>query len=188
MPALGLGLDDRDDQLGAVDHPAEVDGHGLVPAVELRVVGGPAAVHAGVVAEHVDPAEDGQRLLHRRLEVAAFSHIGAYEGDRVVALERGLRLLDVLHVPVGDHDFHPFGKEGADHAKADPVGAAGDEGHLSRQILHDSLLFGQQRRSTCRAAAARASRLDLAAPLYALTPRRFCSLLPRTDSTGGDPR
>ncbi len=139
MPALALGLDDRHDQLGAVDHPAEVDGHGLVPGVEIRIVGRPAAVHPGIVAEHMDAAEGLQRLVHGRLQIAPVSHIGADEGDRIVSRERRPGLVDVRHAPVGDHNLHAFGEKRAHHAEADAVRAAGDERDLPRQILHGDL-------------------------------------------------
>jgi hypothetical protein len=79
--------DDRGDDLGAVDHPAEVDRDGAVPVVEVLACRGAAAVDPGVVAQHVDLSERLERLLRRRAQAVALGDVGLDEVHRVVAGE-----------------------------------------------------------------------------------------------------
>ncbi len=85
MPALALPADDRHDDLGAVDHPAEVDRERLVPVVESSDRRGAAAVDPGVVAQHVDLAECLERLRRGGAQALALGDVGLDEMHRVVA-------------------------------------------------------------------------------------------------------
>src|SRR5688572_29106792 len=138
MPAFAWRADDRADDLGAVDHAAEIDRDRPVPAVELLARRGPAAVHPRVVAQHVDLAERIERLLRRVAQAVAVGDIGLHEVHRVVTGKLLARLGDVLVAPVGEADLHPLLEKRARHAETDAAGPAGDEGDLACQVFHSS--------------------------------------------------
>ena len=95
--------------------------------------------------------EDLQALHTARTLSLDESRGGGDEGDAVgdVALDGGHAHLPGLQLgygpgqglslDVGQHDVHARGAEGVGHGQAEARGPAGDEGGLSREVLHDGL-------------------------------------------------
>ena len=144
----------------AVDDAAEEDPEPPVPVV---VPGGrdrPEKAHAGVVAEHVDVAEDALCLVGRARQGFA---VGDVELDRVDALLQSTFAealqggRDVVGPEVGDHDVHARVHERLGHAEADTARAPGDERGPSRDLLHASYLSTGQEASAAAFPARRPS-------------------------------
>ncbi len=152
MTALALRLDDRRDDLGAVDDAAEVDRDHAVPFLEFVVVGRTIAADPGIVGEDMDLPENVERLLRGTAQILAVGDIDADEMGSVVAFEDVARLGDVILVPVRHDHLHALGEEIASHTKADATCAAGHERHFAREILHLPLLFSVRPRLMARCA------------------------------------
>ena len=136
MAALAMRDHAFGENLYAVHHAAEIDTEDAVPIVEIRVIDGAAATDAGIVAEHVDLAEDALGLVRRTLNIGAVADINLDEMDRVGALELLTHFIEMGLIDVGDDDLHAGFQKGPRHAVTDAARATGDESDLSFELLH----------------------------------------------------
>ncbi len=123
----------RDGVLAAEEHAADVDGHDLVPGVDVgvddRVVGG--RHDPGVVVEHVQAAIRVDRRVDHRLGVGLPGNVGG-DSDRLAAgvayLPGGV--LGGLRADVGQHQARALGREHPGRDPAHPAARAGDDRDL----------------------------------------------------------
>jgi hypothetical protein len=99
---------------------------------------------AGVVHEHIDAAEVGERRRHERIDRAGVSHVGDHPID---AIERGHRRQSVGVDVAGPHGSASCG-ERLRHRAADP-GASGGDDHpqIGEVQLHGVTARGCRRRT-----------------------------------------
>ncbi len=118
----------RDREPGDVEHGGEVDRDDLVPDVRRHLLDRQRQPgDAGIVDQHVEPAERGHRLRHHAFDLGAHGHVAAardqpgdFFGDG-----RERRLVDVA-----DEDFRASSRKGAREFTADAGGAGGDQDAL----------------------------------------------------------
>ncbi len=140
MAALAVLQQVRQEGQYAVDHPADHDRKAPVPVVEGVGLDRPADAEASVVEQHMDLAEARLGFGRRRGEGLAVGDVQP-DGVDVAAPLPGLevleRLVDVVLADVGHDHLHARVDHGPGRAEADAGGAAGDEGDLSFDVLHD---------------------------------------------------
>ena len=133
--------------------PRTLTAHGAVPLVLLDPVEAPAldvAVERGVVDEHVDAPELGDRV--RRHGLAA-RHVGGVEGNAAGAPARGADGVDRLGrvADIGGDHGGTFARQRLAIGAAQAPPAAGDDGDLPFKLRHGASRFS---RSLVRAGAA----------------------------------
>jgi hypothetical protein len=106
-----------------------------LPLPDLELADGVERADAGVVHEHVEPAELRDRALHDRRDVVEVPHVGG-ESDGVAA--QGAEVLGgvlaVLVVPAHDGDAGAGGDVALGDGAPDAAGAAGDDGDAAGHV------------------------------------------------------
>src|SRR4029077_767031 len=100
-------------------------------------------IDAGVVHQHVEPAEGLLGLVEQMPDVGGFRHV-AFDGNRLAALglDVGDDALGALAARRIIHRHRSAGRAQAPgYAGADAFRRAGHDGHLALEIAHDFLLF-----------------------------------------------
>jgi hypothetical protein len=126
-------LEQRDGALRDHEGSGQVDvDHGL-PGVE-RIVGDRrrGAGNAGVVDEHVQPAQSLPHVGKQRVQVGRLADIADAAGD---AGERAGDVGDGLGVDVGDMDARAAGREGLGNGQADAACTGRDEDMLGHDLM-----------------------------------------------------
>ena len=102
-----------------------------------------AGADAGVVAQHVDGAVGGVRLVAQLLDRREVGDVGDDAGHLVArGAQSGDRLLERVGEDVGEHDAHALGHgEALTERLADAAGATGDHGDAAVEVLHASRAF-----------------------------------------------
>ncbi len=118
----------------AAGHDAEqVDGNHPFEVAHV-IVEEPAEAprHPRDVAHDLQPAEalDGER--DELLDLGGVGHVGLLEGGTCTEVDR--HRLAPVGIDVRDDDVCAFGDEAFGGDPADPVGAAGDDGHLACEL------------------------------------------------------
>ena len=118
-----------------VDHTVEIDAHQPVPIVEGAFLDRLEQVDACIVAQDRDGAELGLHLVCRRLEAIAAGDI-ELDAHNLAVVEALEGLIDRILPDIGDGDLAALVQKLADQTDADAIGAAGDEGGASCEVLH----------------------------------------------------
>ena len=137
VAALAMGADMRQHAAHAVHHAHQVDVEHPAPGIRRDVVDAAAAGDAGVVAQHVDPAESGDRRLRRAIDAVRIGDIAchaAYVADTAQALDRTRQRLGL---DIGEHHLHARLRKGSPERETDTAGAARHNGCLAGEVLHD---------------------------------------------------
>ncbi len=146
-------------------HPEEdarlVDGHVALVLLERDVLDRAEAAGAGVVEQDVQPAVLGHRALHGPLPVLGRGHVVVLVGRLAPQLAQvGHHLLPVGVGDVGDEHLRALLAQPVDRGPADPVRAAGDQGHPALESSHPAPPRGSggasplHRPASCAGAAA----------------------------------
>jgi hypothetical protein len=128
--ALRIVQQERQEYFDAVDHTPEVDVDDPSPVLVGQVLHPALDCDAGVVADHVDVSEAGERERCDVPDRFQVTHVGA---DADEAHGRRGRIEGVLF-DVGDDDLHAFRDEPAGHGEADAARAAGDDSDLASGV------------------------------------------------------
>ena len=138
---------DVDDRGPGLHHPAAGLGH-PVAAVEVdvddraellgRLVGGRhRGADAGVVDQHVDPAELRHRRVDERLALVGVGDVGGHGEHLAAGVPDQLRgLLEAVGPPGAEHHVGPGLGQPLRERDAEPAGGAGDDGDLAVQPEH----------------------------------------------------
>jgi hypothetical protein len=126
VPAVLVGLEDREEVVDAVDHAPQVHVDDPLPVVEREVGDVADRADAGVVGDDVRGAEALDDLSGQRGDAVRLRDI-ALDARRPEL--RGRRLQGAV-LDVGDDDLHALADQGVRDALADPRCAAGDDGDL----------------------------------------------------------
>ena len=145
VPATFGLLDQRLEDLGAVDRAPQVDTERPLPVVDGDVVELGEHGRTGVVAQDVDPSVGVHCGVGHRLHVVELRDVGLH-ADRIVAglAQLGSSGLDAVGVEVGHHHRHAGVGERTSHAKTDAAGRTGDHRDLvmwfeyQLVVAHDS--------------------------------------------------
>ncbi len=139
MIAAGRGFFQmRDGEPGDVEHRGQIDRDHLVPVVG-RIVGDRQrqAGDAGIVDQHIEAAERGDRVGHHALDLGALAHVAGLGGE---AGDLFRQRIERSGVDVADEDFRAGGGKGAREFAADAGGAGGDEDALGHLIPSQFIL------------------------------------------------
>ena len=125
----------RDRSAADEEDAVQVDPDDAVPllhreGIDVDAVGD--RVHAGIVDEDVEPAEDAQRFLEPRARSRACR--GRPSRPRSAFGSVAAKACRLLDVDVGDHHGGAVGGEGRGDRAPDAVRRAGDERHLAAEI------------------------------------------------------
>ena len=139
MPALPMRHHARDKGVDAIDYPAEIHAQAEIPIGISRVLHPAADIDAGIVAQDLHGPEGFLRLVRRAAPRFAVRHV-EHDRQNVPRLvpKRRMRVIECGLPDIGNHHFHAGIDESLRHAQADPARRAGDESHLSLEILHRS--------------------------------------------------
>ena len=112
-----------------VEHGGQIDRDHLVPVVGRVLLDRQRQPgDAGIVDQHVEPAEGGDRRRHHGLDLGALTHVAAARNEAGDLLgQRRQRTL----VDVADENLAAVGGEGAREFAADAGGAGGDQNALN---------------------------------------------------------
>ncbi|KWV48482.1 hypothetical protein AS156_18590 [Bradyrhizobium macuxiense] len=131
MPSLAVRFDARKKSNRSIDDTTQVDIEHEIPIRMGGLIHWDCAGHPGVVAEHVDIAEDALSLIGRALDCIPVCDIQSNQMEIFVrAIESSRRSVEMLLANVRDDDLHAMSEEGACHPKSDATCSSGDESNL----------------------------------------------------------
>src|SRR5262245_6866910 len=126
----------REESLDAVDYAPKIDAHDPVPIVISREFHRPSESYARVVAQHVNLTEDALGLAGRARHRLAVGDVEFYGVNRVAAVERSHRLVQMVAPDVGDHHLNALADENLRHTRADAAGPASDKCDFVFHVFH----------------------------------------------------
>ena len=130
----------RHEGLHDVHRATQVDRHRSIPIGETRIGNCPATGDAGVVAQHVNPAEGRDRRVGSAGYGASIGHVDVDEHG-VGPGQFGPGAGHVGLVDVADDHVHAFRQQGLAHAEPDAARTARHERGLARKVPHVMVPF-----------------------------------------------
>src|SRR5690349_2564168 len=136
MAAFTMAENQRRDDLHAIHDPAEIHAHRAIPSLEIRIVHVAAAADTGVVTEHVNFAEYTNGITGSRTHLIPIADIDLHQVHVVTSTEYLSHFVQMLLLPVGDDDLHPFFQQVLHDAIADSAGTARHERDSAGEDFH----------------------------------------------------
>jgi hypothetical protein len=133
-----IGEHARQCEAGGVKGRTEIDGENRIPLGDGELLERRHMLDAGIVDEHVEPAEAVKRHVDHAGDRVGLRHVGTRIGDRnaKIGVDRLLRRFDLLGLAEAvEHDSCACRRERAGDAETDAAGRAGHQRHLSFEGL-----------------------------------------------------
>ena len=140
VPLLLL-LDQRPEDLHAIDGAPQVDGEGPLPVIDRHLGDRAEDADAGVVAEHVHGAERVHRRLGQRLHVRQLGDVGGNADDVGPTPKLGHRGIERVLANIGEYHPHAGAGEGPGDAQPDPRRRSGDNRDFPGDVVHGALVL-----------------------------------------------